>query len=256
MSPTPYPEVNILLQELLDGVLPILGKHLIGMYLFGSLALGDFDEASDIDVAIVTNEPVTDEQFLALKKMHAHIARGPSPLAIQIEASYLSLAQLRRYDPTNAMHPQLQRDAGVELEMQNHARVVERYVLREKGVVVKGPPLEPLIAPITPDDLRSSAQEILNDWMIPLLQAAEPFASRGYQSYTVLSLARILYTFRFGDVVSKPVAARWAQETLDDRWKQLIERALVGRKNSALPPEADDVQETLNFARLVLQIVS
>lgn len=250
--PTAFPQVNELLQELLDGVVPILGEQFVGMYLFGSLVMGDFDEASDIDVAIVTRAPVTDEQFLALSKMHKRIAGGPSPFAVHMEVSYLTLDQLRRYDPKNALHPQLQRDPGEELGIQNHARVVERWVLRERGTPVYGPPVGDMIDPITQDDLRASAREILRDWMIPLLQSPQPFQTRGYQSYTVLSLARILYTLRFGQVVSKPFAAHWAQATLDSRWAPLIERALFGRKHSQLPVDAEDAKQTLDLGRLVL----
>lgn len=249
---TAFPQVNELLQELLDGILPILGEQFFGMYLFGSLVMGDFDEASDIDVAIITTTRVTDEQFLALKKMHNCIAAGPSPLAVHMEVSYLTLDQLKRYDPKNAVHPQLQRDPGEELKIQNHARVVERWVLREKGASVYGPPVRDRIDPITQDDLRASAREILTDWLIPLLQVPQPFQTRGYQSFTVLSLARILYTLRYGELVSKPFAAHWAQETLDSRWSPLIERALFGRKHSQLPVDPEDAKQTLELGRLIL----
>ncbi len=38
MSPTPYLEVNAVLNELLPDVQAILGDRFIGMYLYGSLA--------------------------------------------------------------------------------------------------------------------------------------------------------------------------------------------------------------------------
>lgn len=37
-NPTPYPQVNAILHELLHEVQQILGKHLLGMYLEGSLS--------------------------------------------------------------------------------------------------------------------------------------------------------------------------------------------------------------------------
>jgi hypothetical protein len=36
-NPTPFPEVNLLLKELLESIQAILGNHFIGMYLDGSL---------------------------------------------------------------------------------------------------------------------------------------------------------------------------------------------------------------------------
>jgi hypothetical protein len=45
-----HPEVNSVLQKLLSGVRALLGDHFVGMYLDGSLAIGDFEPGkSDLD---------------------------------------------------------------------------------------------------------------------------------------------------------------------------------------------------------------
>lgn len=251
--PTAYPDVNALLSELLSGVQSILGNHLIGMYLFGSLAMGDFDTSSDIDVAVVTDEEISPELFAELYAMHARIAGIDSPWATQLEVSYLSLHNLRRYDPQHSLHPHLDRDKGEKLGMQRHARVVERHVLRERGIVLIGPSPRELIDPISPDDLRRAVLEVVDEWLRPMLDAPTPFTGRGYQSYTVLSICRMLYTLEHGEIVSKPTAARWAQAKLDERWSPLIERALAGRHTPYLDPDADDVNETRALMRYMLE---
>ena len=49
-DPTPYADINALLDRLFEGMRAVLGEKLIGLYLFGSLAVGDFDYgSSDID---------------------------------------------------------------------------------------------------------------------------------------------------------------------------------------------------------------
>ncbi len=45
-----------------------------------------------------------------------------------------------------------------------------------------------------------------------------------------LTMCWVLYTLAFGAVVSKPVAAHWAQGVLGEPWAALIGRALVGEK--------------------------
>src|SRR6476469_6699622 len=70
ISPTPYPDVNEILAMLLSNVRETLQDQLVGMYLFGSLANGDFDELSDIDVLVATNTVISKHQFIALKQMH------------------------------------------------------------------------------------------------------------------------------------------------------------------------------------------
>jgi hypothetical protein len=65
--PTPYPDVNAVLQELLAGVQAILGPHFVGLYLGGSLAGGDFDpRRSDVDFLVATADDLPDELVRAL----------------------------------------------------------------------------------------------------------------------------------------------------------------------------------------------
>lgn len=253
--PTPYPEVNALLQELLESVQTILGHHFIGAYLFGSLTSGDFDQASDIDLVVVTDNEISGDMFSALQAMHARIALGDSSWATQLEVSYIPQHALRRYDPTRALHPHLDRGRGESLRMMQHDSdwVVQRYTLRERGITFAGPAPQTLIDPVSPNDLRQAMLAILRGWWAPMLADPAHLSSRGYQSYTVLSMCRVLYTLQYGSVVSKPVAARWAQETLDERWIPLIERAMVGRQHPQLEAPSEDVSGTLDFIRYALE---
>jgi predicted nucleotidyltransferase len=184
---TLYPEVNDLLQELLESVRAILGSHFIGMYLDGSLASGDFDQESDIDFVVVTDVEISDDLILALEAMHERIAAIDSSWAIQLEGSYVSEQAIRRYDPTLAQHPNIVRGGGECLKMIHHDEC----------------------------------------WVIHRLQ--------------------------HGTIVSKRVAAPWAQAALDARWVLLIERASAGRYNPGIEPSSDDVDEMLEFIRYALE---
>lgn len=254
-NPTPYTEVNDLLRELLKSVQTILGSHFIGMYLDGSLASGDFDRESDIDFVVVTDEDISGNLFSALQAMHERIATIDSWWAIQLEGSYVSQHALRRYDPEHALHPNIERGSGERLKMVYHdeAWTVHRYVLRERGIVVTGPSPQTLIDPVSPNDLRRAMLPLLHGWATHILNNPNKMNSRGYQSYIVLSLCRILYTLQFGEVVSKPVAARWAKETLGENWVSLIDRAWVGRQNPQLTAPSEDVNGTLDFIRYTLK---
>ena len=119
--------------------------------------------------------------------------------------------------------------------------------------MVTGPDPRALIDPVTPEDLRQAMREILRSWLEPMLTQPTPFRQRGYQSYTVLSICRIMYTLEFGRIVSKPVAVDWVEETLGKRWIPLIERALEGRQHPQCKPQTDDVIGTLDFARFAVE---
>jgi len=72
--PKSYPDVNTVLYVLLKNVQTVLGNHFIGMYVYGSLASGDFDpQRSDIDFLVVTADRLPDEMIAELKAMHARI---------------------------------------------------------------------------------------------------------------------------------------------------------------------------------------
>jgi hypothetical protein len=253
-DPTAYPEVNALLKELLMNIQAVLGSHFIGMYLDGSLTSGDFDQASDIDFVVITDEDISGDLFLALQAMHDRIATIDSIWAIQLEGSYISQHAIRTYDPAHALHPNIERGEGERLKMAVHDEpwAIHRYVLHQRGIVITGPDPQTLIDPVTEDELRRAMQPQLEGWAAHFLDHPEDINFRGYQSYIVLSLCRILYTLKFGSVVSKLTAARWAKETLGEDWLPLIERAWIGRNKSYLPLEPEDVRGTLNFIRYSL----
>ena len=79
---TGYADVDAVLAELLAGVRGTLGLQLVGVYLDGSLATGQFAEhISDIDVLVVTEDALSDEVVAALGTMHARLATGTSKWA-------------------------------------------------------------------------------------------------------------------------------------------------------------------------------
>ena len=56
------------------------------------------------------------------------------------------------------------------------------------------------------------------------------------------------FDLQSSDVVSKPEAAAWARQTLDPKWRPVIERALTWRHQHA----KDDLTATLDFIRFAI----
>lgn len=258
LSPTHYPDVNEVLNLLLADVHGILGNQLIGMYLFGSLANGGFDEHSDIDILFVTESLLSDETFSALSRMHERISRLDTPWAIQLEVSYIPKAALHRFVPVNNKHPHIDRGPGEKLHIMQHDAdwIVQRYILRKRGITITGPDPKILIAPVSPSDLRWAVSDILHNWFRKFLDDPDRLKSRGYQSYTVLTLCRILYTYENGGIVSKPAAAEWVKQNLNKEWIGLIDRAWSGRQAPGLIAQTEDIEGTLEFIRYTLEYMS
>jgi hypothetical protein len=65
----------------------------------------------------------------------------------------------------------------------------------------------------------------------------------------VLTMCRASYTFHHGAIASKPVSARWALATLNQRWIALIEWALTWQHAD----QSDHLSETVDFIRYTLE---
>lgn len=233
----------------------IVSDQFVGMYLFGSLANGDFDQHSDIDVLVVTDGEISENTFSAIKEMHEKIQKIDSPRAIQLEVSYTPQKALRRFDPNNKLHPHMDRGANEVLHMKSHESdwIIQRYLLRERGIIIDGPDLKTLIDPIASSELRQAVIDELPLWGDFVFNNSSTLKSHGYQSFCVLSFCRMLYTLQNKAVLSKAAAAQWAMDTLDARWKPLIEQAILGRQNPDSETPSEDINETLEMLRYVLE---
>jgi hypothetical protein len=248
--PTPYPDVNVVLHVLLSSMQTVLGNHFIGLYVHGSLASGDFDpQRSDIDFVVVTADELPDEMLPALEAMHARIAASGLKRATKLEGSYIPQHALRRHDPARAQHPALRVDGSFGVDQHGSDWVIQCHTIREQGIVMAGPAPQTLIDPLHPNDLQQAALATLRGWWSQQLHNPVRLHSREYQAYAVLTMCRTLYTLQYGTVVSKPVAARWAQEALGERWTAVIERALAWRHDA----QPDDMKETLALIRYTLE---
>lgn len=248
--PTPYPDVNAILNRVLEGVQAILGDEFIGMALYGSLAYNDFHpQRSDIDFLVVTADTLADEKVAALKALHEDICASESRWANELEGSYIPKQALRRYDPAQARHPHIGRGEGLRIEQHDSDWVIQRHVLRERGVVLAGPALDTLIDPVQPDELRHAVLKTLHGWWKPMLEDTQRLLYAGYQAYAVMTMGRILYTLHTGAIASKSVAGRWAQTILRSDQAALIEAALTWE--NGMPFEHLD--ETVALIRYTLE---
>src|SRR5437660_2608279 len=103
---TPYPAINIMLTEWVEGVKRLLGKNIVGLYLSGSLAYGDFvPERSDIDLQAVVRSPLTPDELGLVEQLHKNIEQRCPQWADRIEWSYVPLELLRELRPPAKPRP-------------------------------------------------------------------------------------------------------------------------------------------------------
>jgi hypothetical protein len=249
--PTPYPEVNNIIDHLLANAKSILGEQFVGLYLHGSLITGDFNlKSSDIDFLCVTTEKLSDEIISALEEMHAELSKVDKKWAYQLEGSYAPQEDMRHYNPENGPYPSVHEGAFYLAGHESHW-IIQRHLLRKNAVIVEGIDPKSFIDPVSVKDIHGAILEFLNEWWIPMLENPIKLEKQDYQAYAILTMCRMLCTFENDEIASKPASARWVKNSFDE-WRDLIEWALSWKEDSDISKKNETMalmQFTIDFSK-------
>ncbi len=249
-NPTAYADINELLELLLSSMQKILGEKLVGLYLNGSLVIGDFDpDISDIDLVAALASDLDDKEFEALQKMHVDFAHQHKEWDDRIEVCYISLAalhtvktgtsQVANISPGEPFH---KRETSIEW-------LISWYVVRETSITLFGPAPKTIIEPISKDEFLQAIRTHTKAWD----EWIHEMHHRKSQAYAILTMCRALYTLKYGEQVSKKQAALWAEKEFPE-WASLIENALVWReawRDENVDHDAT-FQETMRFVSFAI----
>lgn len=249
-EPTQFPELNVLLAELVSRAARILGGSFVGAYLQGSFAVGDADLHSDCDFLIPVSAAVTPAQEAALRELHDEIPTRSGHWTHHLEGSYPPVDELRSL--AGLGKEWLYIDHGWrEMQWSTHCNTeVVRWSLRERGVTLSGPHPRSLVDEVPAPALRARML-VAVETFLPELMTWISFDIAWAQRYAVTTLCRILYTLETATVASKKASLVWASERLDRRWTPLIAQVLEDRDLGWAPgesPRPGSVASTLAFA--------
>lgn len=251
MTPTIYPSINLLIERLQARIQGVLAGKLTGLYLFGSLVMGDFDQdISDIDLTAVLTADLDDREFKALKQMHDDFARDHPAWDDRIEVCYIS------HDALNTIktrqHPIANISPGEPFHRLTSRRewLLEWYLIRERGLTLLGPPPQTIIEPISHDEFIEAVRDHARAWpdWVGEMRTLEG------QAYAILTMCRALYACTNGEQVSKKQAGLWAANELPE-WSALIRDALAWRqsaKERRIPDQAAR-EETARFVNAMVR---
>lgn len=255
--PTPYPELDAVLAELVARVEAMLGDRLVGAYLQGSFAVGDFDVDSDVDFVIVTEDDLGSGEAAALTAMHEEVYRLPSTWAQHLEGSYFPREVLRANREPREELWYLDHGSQVLVRSTHCNTSIVRWVLREQGVALAGPPPAMLVDPIPVEVLRREISATIRDWGTEILRDPSAFENRFFQGFILLSYCRMLHDLHTGRPGSKRAGAEWAKSHFGGGWPPLIDRAWETRPDPATSvrqePDRADFEATLRFVAEVMQ---
>jgi len=249
--PTPYPDVNEILNLLLTRVQEILDDQFLGMYLYGSLSSGDFHpESSDIDFLFVTNDTLSENKVSELEAMHNRIWGTGLKWASKLEGAYVPKDLIRRHDARGAPCPTVNEGqfyvAGLGSDW-----IIQRHIVREYGVVLAGPDSKTLIDPVTGDEIREAVLSVLREWWFPMLDDPSWLRDHGseYHAFAVINMCRALHALAHGTIVSKPKAIQWARQRFGNTWQQLMDKAVAATRHEDQGGFLDEALDLIRFTK-------
>ena len=258
-SPTQDHQLNSLLKDLVTGMQTILKAKFLGAYLGGSFAHGGWDHDSDVDFDVVIESDLTDTEIIELTVLHAKIYEMGSYWGKHLEGAYFPKDILQNLDWTDQAIWYLD-NGSLTFERSIHDNtLVNRWVLREHGLVLAGPPPRTWIPPIPDEKLKAEVRQTMQDWGNEILQGGYPLDNRWAQTFAVLMYCRMLHTLATGEVQSKPAGAAWAKVMLDRAWTALIDDAMSARPGQytkiSHPSDPEKVKLTKAFIAYALSEV-
>ena len=256
----PYPELREVLSMFVDEIASELRENLVGIYLIGSIASGDFDSDSDVDFLVVTNTELTEANMKSLQDIQIKIHDMDCYPAKHLEGSYISIRDLNDWNIVGVKKLYYFDNGSTTYEQSTHDNQWHvRWILRERGITLVGPKPETILQPIpldeVYDEIKTTMLQIMKLFQDEIHRPLSFWNSRFGQSFAVLTCCRILHTLHMGTVQSKKAGAKWAKEFVEPKWKKLIDRAWHEREGVRYGvkigqrAESSLLHETLEFIK-------
>lgn len=236
METTTIPPV---LQPLIDAYLRALEPlraHFYGIYIYGSIALGAFEEEkSDIDILALTQGEWSARELAQLEDLHRQLL-STQPFGGRLEAQYLPggyLGKSRRDSaiaPYPSVHDQRFSPAGF-----GDLNGVTWWVLKHKGICLLGPEPAELPFDYTWRQILLTMRYNLDVYFAGKLKRPYIYLNADAAEFAVTNLCRILSTIEDGEIVSKSASLQTWRPRLPARWQPLLNEAWRVRHHPSQP---------------------
>ena len=226
----PYPELREVLYTFVNEITAALAEDLIGVYLVGSIATGDFDLDSDVDFLVVTNTELTETNIKSLQEIQVKVHEIDCYPAKHLEGSYISIGDLNNWRTVGEKGLYYFDNGSTEFEQSTHDNKWHvRWILRERGITLIGQKPEQIMQSIPlyelSNEIKTAMVEDMKAFEDEIDRPRSFWNSRFGQSFAVLTYCRMLHTLHSGTVQSKKAAVKWAKQFVEPKWVKIIDQA-------------------------------
>lgn len=241
--------------RLLDAELPGLVS---GLYMTGSVALGDYQRgSSDLDYVAVISRPIRADEHDVLGAAHRRLAKGSSVDndGVYIESSRLAAPPV---DGEAAPHTLAGNYFGAEPCFQ--LSPVTWLELREHGIPIRGTAPHALVPSLDRRLLRRWLLGNLNGYWLGLADERgrahdgmhpQSIVDTNSIVWATLGPGRLHYTLTTGRIASKTAAGHYVAG-LFPRWKGLVERCVSARAGHPVSFSRADSRECEALIRCIV----
>ena len=241
--------IENIVTDVSDKIRQMLGENMIGIYLFGSLVLGDFDENfSDIDLMIVLKRDINTDEFEKIKDLQKYISKKYSRFGTDgIEMIFVSTETIKKYLIKETFLTAVAPGNPLETIVCKTECLIYFYIVRNYGKTILGTPKEEVFPIISETDFVNMSNKVALE-NIPYWEEACK-KTLHEQFYSVITLCRAFYIKENKTYPSKLEAKNWTKNKYPD-FKDIIEYAWNQRgkwKETDNPTDDHKYQEIIEF---------
>ncbi|GHU87542.1 hypothetical protein FACS189476_03150 [Spirochaetia bacterium] len=226
-------------------------ENIIGIYLFGSLTYGGFNEkSSDIDIVVITKEIITGNELKQIKDIHNKLKEISQEWSNRFEASYTPVEMLQEKEPPKKPRPYYGEKFYDEATYGNEW-LINNYLLYNYGITIYGTEFKTLLKePIKIKDIQQSCvNDFYKEWK-PKINDKEYFSNSHYQAYIVINICRIIYTIINAETANKQKSAKWVKGKYK-QWTNLITEAEEWDYSKTMNREKEIKEFIIYFEKII-----
>jgi hypothetical protein len=230
--------VERVLNSLITGIEKIKSNFIEGVYLTGSIPLNDFHlNKSDIDFIILCRGFSEQNVFEQLKKFHRKIQRECK--RPKLSGFYLTKKCLQMSTQQTIKVPSVFEGKMTYANWGGGLTAVTLKELKTTAITIFGAPANELPIEIKDEELNRILIENINSYWRNWINKHSPLRYRylflimlpWLTEWSVLGVARQLYTLKTGGITSKLNAGFYALEILPNKYHEIIWQAIEIRKS-------------------------
>lgn len=203
--------------ELLNKDLPL--DLIEGVYIYGSIALGAFNESkSDIDFIVLLSREVSEQEVATIQEIHLQMKKHA--FGKRMDGVYIQVNAIGKTNEELSMYPYCSEgEVKVGHWDVNH---ITWWVLKEHGITLQGTSIGELNIPTKWNDVFITLEYNMNKYWLSKTKKAYLFLFDSMVESATCTISRIICSLEQRDIFSKDKAVMLCIDMLPERWHLLL----------------------------------